>query len=117
VLFIDGKNRQEQQQPWPVYRQSVSAINRENNNGKHERNSTAATMENKTCRQDPIHQGSQKDQRSWPLTLRDLRKPKIRRRRDSDHWIEHCEEFGPLDHSPDKRNECEREELDPIRWI
>jgi hypothetical protein len=41
-------------------------------------------------KQDTIHQDSQKDQRLWPLTLRNLSKKdaNIRRRSDSGHWID-----------------------------
>ena len=35
------------------------------------------------------------------------------RRSDSGHWIKHCEEFGLLDQSLDRRNECTREDHIP----
>jgi hypothetical protein len=41
------------------------------------------------------------------------RKRKLWRWIDSGHWIEHCEESGPLDQSPDRRNECTREDHIP----
>jgi hypothetical protein len=59
-------------------------------------------------RHDPIHQGMQKDQRSWPLTLRYLRKPKLRRRSDSGRWITNLE--YPMSIRSESRQEEHAEE-------
>jgi hypothetical protein len=54
----------------------------------------------------------QKDQRSWPLTLRDLRKPKLRRRSDSGCWITNPE-YPMSVISEYRQEECTEEEIRP----
>jgi hypothetical protein len=68
------------------------------------------------CRRGPrdgLAGGAKVETREHLENLLSQRDQKLRRRSDNGRWIEHCEESGPLDQSPDRRNECAREEQIP----